>query len=456
MLPLLGLGFIGVIVYLALSSGGGTSTSGGVTKFDRASAQQIFNDLCTRRATPLAGSFDAVEASPGAVDPKLSAAAWTSTSAAAALAMGYRPVLASAYYLSDSVKPKYLRIVDPGKQAEYSKAGYAVLAETYAELRALIDASPLNRIVSGPVTPVGPVGPPVKTAPPSGGGGGGFPGIADLTKKIGELSTLDPFGLGHGGAPDPKDLGGLLDMGKTLGGGNLDDLLKKGKSILDGKMPADPFKTGKDILDGKTGVPGVPAGVMPTFGAPRTYRAAEKRPADAGAKEIQNELVAEGYSVGAKGADGFYWGDTEAAVKKFQAAHMLTVDGVFGPNTRTAMQAAWALRNGVPFTAPPPSGGVPSMPNPYSAHLKDAQERLVESGYTDAPSPGTGYYDAGTTKAFKSYQADNSIPVTGVLDVTTDLTLFGEDSPYYKGATGKTDLTTLDPSKLPMTYGGGI
>jgi len=56
-------------------------------------------------------------------------------------------------------------------------------------------------------------------------------------------------------------------------------------------------------------------------------------------QEIQQFLVAHGYDVGPTGADGFWGSNTETAVKKFQADHGLTVDGIVGTDTRNAMLA---------------------------------------------------------------------------------------------------------------------
>lgn len=50
--------------------------------------------------------------------------------------------------------------------------------------------------------------------------------------------------------------------------------------------------------------------------------------------EIQNELIAEGYDLGPRGADGVYGTKTRQAVKDFQMDHNIGADGIVGPNTR--------------------------------------------------------------------------------------------------------------------------
>ena len=56
-------------------------------------------------------------------------------------------------------------------------------------------------------------------------------------------------------------------------------------------------------------------------------------------KDIQQRLIAKGYSVGSSGADGYRGPDTVYAIKKFQKANGLTVDGLPGPATLAKLKA---------------------------------------------------------------------------------------------------------------------
>lgn len=56
---------------------------------------------------------------------------------------------------------------------------------------------------------------------------------------------------------------------------------------------------------------------------------------------LQKALEAAGYSVGKSSCDGSFGKDTESAVKAFQKAKKLTVDGVAGKNTITALNGEW-------------------------------------------------------------------------------------------------------------------
>ena len=56
--------------------------------------------------------------------------------------------------------------------------------------------------------------------------------------------------------------------------------------------------------------------------------------------ECQEDLIQLNYDVGPAGADGVYGRKTEAAVKAFQANSGLTADGICGPRTWAALDAA--------------------------------------------------------------------------------------------------------------------
>lgn len=57
-------------------------------------------------------------------------------------------------------------------------------------------------------------------------------------------------------------------------------------------------------------------------------------------REMQQNLIALGYSVGDAGADGDFGANTELAVKRFQAQQGLTVDGICGDATARALEQA--------------------------------------------------------------------------------------------------------------------
>jgi hypothetical protein len=84
--------------------------------------------------------------------------------------------------------------------------------------------------------------------------------------------------------------------------------------------------------------------VIPTEveGSPSETRRTTLRKGDKGqaVMELQTLLMKLGYDLGSYGVDGDFGKDTEAAVRRFQRDHGLTVDGVVGPQTRAALEAA--------------------------------------------------------------------------------------------------------------------
>ena len=61
-------------------------------------------------------------------------------------------------------------------------------------------------------------------------------------------------------------------------------------------------------------------------------------------KTMQTMLIACGFSCGSAGADGDFGNNTLAAVKAFQKDKGLTVDGIYGPVTKAALEKAYANR----------------------------------------------------------------------------------------------------------------
>lgn len=64
-------------------------------------------------------------------------------------------------------------------------------------------------------------------------------------------------------------------------------------------------------------------------------------------KKAQELLISAGYDVGSDGADGKFGRETLSAVRAFQADHGLSPDGIIGPKTWAALDAAPAVRYSV-------------------------------------------------------------------------------------------------------------
>lgn len=72
------------------------------------------------------------------------------------------------------------------------------------------------------------------------------------------------------------------------------------------------------------------------------------RRGDTGAavKDMQDGLIAKGFSCGPDGADGDFGGNTEAALKRFQRDHGLEVDGEYGPLSKAKLEGAGGSTGG--------------------------------------------------------------------------------------------------------------
>lgn len=142
--------------------------------------------------------------------------------------------------------------------------------------------------------------------------------------------------------------------------------------------------------------------------APAPTKAAA--PAPMTTKEIQLRLIALGYSVGSKGADGVMGTNTAAAVRLFQSVNGLTVDGVPGPATQAKLKdptakgpaAAVAAPAAAPAPAPAPAPKAAPAPAPapvpapvggraptISAALSTTKVLLKDGSKTGYPSPNS-------------------------------------------------------------------
>lgn len=68
----------------------------------------------------------------------------------------------------------------------------------------------------------------------------------------------------------------------------------------------------------------------------------------AAVKDMQQRLIAKHFGVGSSGADGIFGSHTDTAVRNFQAAHHLHIDGICGPNTWEALLASQPPPHGPP------------------------------------------------------------------------------------------------------------
>jgi peptidoglycan hydrolase-like protein with peptidoglycan-binding domain len=123
-------------------------------------------------------------------------------------------------------------------------------------------------------------------------------------------------------------------------------------------------------------------------------------------RSLQRQLAHLGFAPGP--IDGRYGPRTTHAVERFQAAAGLTIDGIAGPHTLTAVNATRhaALAPGVGYAQPAGSRRVRSL-----------QRRLVRLGFT--PGPVDGRYGPRTRAGVRRFQRMRHLLVTGVAGVPT-------------------------------------
>lgn len=135
--------------------------------------------------------------------------------------------------------------------------------------------------------------------------------------------------------------------------------------------------------------------------------------------DMQVRLQAAGYLKG--GIDGVYGGDTTSAVRNFQKDHGIPVSGVIDEMTYAA------LRNVDASSAPAPAassstdyneaGGSMYSIGDSGSQVTSIQRKLKKMGYLDGSVDGI--YGSDTSSAVKSFQRDQGLSATGMVDGDT-------------------------------------
>jgi peptidoglycan hydrolase-like protein with peptidoglycan-binding domain len=114
-------------------------------------------------------------------------------------------------------------------------------------------------------------------------------------------------------------------------------------------------------------------------------------------------------------ADGYFGSQTEEAVKKYQAANELPVDGIVGPRTWAKLfpeeKEEPVFRRG--------RGGTWLTQGARGEQVKKVQEALGV--------PADGYFGSQTEEAVKKYQTTNDLPSDGIVGPRTWAKLFPSD-----------------------------
>jgi peptidoglycan hydrolase-like protein with peptidoglycan-binding domain len=123
--------------------------------------------------------------------------------------------------------------------------------------------------------------------------------------------------------------------------------------------------------------------------------------------QLQNTLKAQGFYQGP--VTGYYGGLTEEAVRKFQQAQGLSVDGMAGSKTLSALGGNSDI-GGIP------TGTQLQLGNSGSA-VTQLQNRLSALGFYKGPI--TGFYTELTEAAVRDFQRSRRLSVNGIADSTT-------------------------------------
>lgn len=121
-------------------------------------------------------------------------------------------------------------------------------------------------------------------------------------------------------------------------------------------------------------------------------------------KELQQNLTTLGYDT--QGTDGIFGSNTETAVRQFQKAYNLTVDGKAGPATQSAIAKALDYHNKGILTV-----------GSRGTKVSDLQRNLTKLGYD---TKGTdGIFGDNTKNAVVAFQRDHGLSQDGIAGQST-------------------------------------
>lgn len=164
-------------------------------------------------------------------------------------------------------------------------------------------------------------------------------------------------------------------------------------------------------------------------------------------KEVQQQLKELGYYRGA--VDGNFGEGTETAVKAFQRASGLSVDGAVGPTTYNAMfsSAAVAYASPTPNATKTPAPSETLRRGDSGARVKAVQQRLKELGYYRGSVDGE--FGEGTEDAVRAFQKRNGLSADGAVGKATMEKLNSDSAKTAPPASSPTPAPTKAPKPTP-------
>lgn len=139
---------------------------------------------------------------------------------------------------------------------------------------------------------------------------------------------------------------------------------------------------------------------------------------------VQDLLVGLGYDLGPAGGDGVFGPDTKTAVMAFQRDKGLAVDGIVGPATNAAISAAYGSVSGKP-SLPPPTSAAPQWSGRYLVVQNpmlnggDVQVWQSQMHHRGWPISIDGWYGHESAKHCFSFQREKGLTQDGVVGPQT-------------------------------------
>lgn len=133
----------------------------------------------------------------------------------------------------------------------------------------------------------------------------------------------------------------------------------------------------------------------------------------------QKALIGLKYDLGNSGADGQFGNKTSAAVRLFQQAKGLTIDGIVGRTTCIALKGQWIESWSV--------GRIIKLKTikMKGTDVKTIQKALMDRGYSVGSSGADGIFGKESAAAVKSFQSANHLTADGIVGKNTVTALGG-------------------------------